>query len=128
QRIEPSGTTRRRERCICARFSKDRTAMSAESTESIIDLLYGELSEEEASEVRADLQSSPQLQAEHDELERMLGRVREVMPTEEVSPTIHASILDAARAGVASQERVPRRVAEPAKRHRFWARLAGGQG
>lgn len=105
--------------------------MSAESTESIIDLLYGELSEEEASEVRAELQSSVQRQAEHDELERLLGRVREAMPPQDVAPSVHASIMDAARAGVASQERAPRRVAEPARPQRFWSRLAGqgrGQG
>ena len=99
--------------------------MSAErSTESIIDLLYGEISEDEANGVREDLAESAQLQ----EFQSLLGRVREVMPVEDVSPSIHASIMNAARVAaqnVSDDDRVIRRAAPE---QGFWSRVGGGQG
>ena len=61
--------------------------MSAErSTDSIIDLLYGELSEEETAEMRKELGESAELEAELTTYQDLLDRVRESMPIEEVSP------------------------------------------
>ena len=104
--------------------------MSAERpTESIIDLLYGELSDEQERQVRKELAESADLQAEYAEFDGLLSRVREAMPAEDVSPSVHASILEAARIAANNAEgddRLIRRT--PPEAQGFWGRLGRGQG
>lgn len=77
--------------------------------------------------MRAELAEAPELQAEYDEYDLMLGRVREAMPLQEVSPNIHASILEAARAAAQQpDDRLIRRTT-PDKQS-FWQRMSSGQG
>lgn len=104
---------------------------SERSTDSIIDLLYGELSEEDEELVRTELGESPELRAELDSYEDLLGRVREAMPPEDVPTGVHASIMEAARAAAEKpvEERIARRGADNGEaKTGIWRRLAGGQG
>lgn len=78
--------------------------------------------------MREELAESAELRAEFDELDDLLGRVRETMPVEDVSPGIHASIMDAARLATeqAGDDRVARR--QPPEATGFWRRVSRGQG
>ena len=77
---------------------------SNESTDTLLDLLYGELEEEEAVSARASLAEDPEAMAELASYEELLGRVREAMPTSaEPSAGVRASILEAARQASAEQ-------------------------
>lgn len=102
---------------------------SDRSTERIIDLLYGELTPEEEAEVRQEVADSADLRAELDGFESLLGRIREAAPSEEVPSSVHASILDAARAAAqqAPETRVARRQTDGAEGG-IWRRFGRGQG
>jgi hypothetical protein len=99
---------------------------SEQSTDRIIDLIYGELPEEEEEQMRHELAESAELRAELDSYEDLLQRVRTTMPAEEPSPSVHASIMEAARAGAenASQRRVARRSPDGAAPRGVWGRLS----
>ena len=102
--------------------------MSAEQTDSILDLLYGELSEDEERDLLAELDDTPELRAEYDELDAFLGDLREAMPIEDVSPSIHASIMDAARKAAEQAPEEGRMIRQPTKaKTGWWSRMGGGQ-
>ena len=90
---------------------------SNESTDFLLDLLYGELEEGEATEARAALREDPEALAELSRYESLLGRVREAMPMVEPSAGVRASILEAARQqAVASIEEKASQVEQPSAR------------
>ncbi len=99
---------------------------SEQSTERIIDLIYGELPEEEEEQMRRELADSAELRAELDSYEDLLGQVRSAMPPEEPSPSVHDAIMEAARAAAENggERRSARRAPDGAKRMGVWGRLS----
>lgn len=99
---------------------------SEQHTDRLMDLLYGELSPDEEVELRAELGDD----FSEDELEDyrgLLDEVRAVMPSQDVSASVHASIMEAAQAGLSQPAERPVREGR-ADSGGFWKRLSGGQG
>ncbi len=107
---------------------------SDQPTEHLIDLLYGELTEEEESSLREDIAQSAEMQAELAELEDLFQQVSDTVEVREVPQSLHDSIMAAARESVTStveeQARAVRRppaVAAGGDSRGFWGRMKGGQ-
>lgn len=71
---------------------------SEEPKTSILDLLYDdELDEETREQTRRDVEASEEARRELEEYESMLGMIRESVPSEDVSDSVHDSIMAQAR-------------------------------
>lgn len=70
---------------------------SGESTEKILDLLYGDHTPEEQEELREALTRSPKDRAELASYEETLSAFREALPVEEMPTSAHGAIMAAAR-------------------------------
>ncbi len=101
--------------------------MASESTnDPILDLLFEELDSEERDALRSEIDGDPAQAAELEGFESFLSRVRDADLVEEVPESVHASIMEAARAGVSRADgpRAARRG--PGETGSIWSKMMNG--
>lgn len=102
--------------------------MASESTKDpILDLLFEDLEPEEREALRAEVEGDPEQAEELESFELLMGRVRDADLVEEVPESVHASIMEAARAGASRSGTGPRRTRRgPGESDSIWSRFASG--
>lgn len=97
--------------------------MSSESnTERLIDLMYGESTDQEKENFLKEIAESNALQRERAEIGTLLGDISEVWPDQSVSASLHASIMDAATSA-ANERAEKKQFVTPIKPPGLWSRL-----
>ncbi len=106
--------------------------MASESpTDQLLDLLYDELSEDEKSDARSEIEQDEELRAEYESFQQMLSDIDAEMPMVDPPESVHDSLMAAAREQVTeSVEESARAGARPPRRPEskgFWGKIASSQ-
>lgn len=97
--------------------------MSSESnTERLIDLMFGESTDQEKENFLEEIAESSALQRERAEIRTLMGDVSDVWPDQPVSASLHNSIMDAAKSAV-NERAEKKQYVTPIKPPGLWSRL-----